>query len=159
MDTNDLIALREIESLKYRYMRCLDTKDWSGFAEVFTPDATAVYGSRLAFTGPGDIVAYMEENLGPSMVTVHQVHHPEITVDGDHASGSWSLMDRVIMTDFRILLDGASIYNDRYERDADGQWRIAHTSYERLYESMISFDDIPSFNMTANRFAPPTDPS
>ena len=38
-------------------------------------------------------------------------------------------------------------------READGQWRIARTTYQRIYEQMISFDDVPSFNLTANRFA------
>lgn len=154
MDANDLVTLRQIEDLKYRYLRALDEKDWDSFAGAFTPEATAVYGSRLAFTGPGEIVSFMQENLGPAMITVHQCHHPEIAIDGDHATGIWSLMDRVIMTDFRILLDGASFYRDRYERNEDGQWRIAHTSYERLYESMVSFDDMPSFKLTANRFDP-----
>lgn len=156
MDVNDLVTIRQIENLKYRYLRSLDEKDWDTFAGVFTPEATAVYGARLAFTGPGEIVSFMQENLGPSMITVHQCHHPEIALDGDHATGIWSLMDRVVMPEFRMLLDGASFYRDRYERCADGEWRIAHTSYERLYESMVSFDDMPSFKLTANRFAPGT---
>lgn len=153
MDVNDLVTYRELEELKYRYFRALDHKDWDLFATVFTPDATAVYGSRLAFTGPGDIVSYMQENLGPTMITLHQVHHPELTVDGDNATGTWSLMDRVIMTEYRFLLDGMSTYRDRYERGDDGVWRIAHTGYERVYESMISFDDMPSFKLTSNKWA------
>ncbi len=153
MDLDDLVAYRQLEELKYRYVRTLDEKDWDRFAEVFTPDATAVYGSRLAFTGPGEIVSYMEENLGPTMITVHQVHHPEFVLNGEQATGTWALMDRVIMTEHRIQLDGAAIYRDRYERGEDGVWRVAHTSYERLYESMFSFDDVPSFDLTANKFA------
>jgi ketosteroid isomerase-like protein len=153
MEPGDLVIIRQIEQLKYRYVRALDTKEWDLFASCFTDDATATYGDRLSFTGPTDIVAFMRENLGPTMLTVHQVHHPEIDVDGDDATGTWSLMDRVIMTEFRFLLDGASIYHDRYRRGADGEWRIAHTGYERLYEQMISFDDVPSFNLTANKFA------
>jgi uncharacterized protein (TIGR02246 family) len=153
MDAADLVTLRQIEELKYRYVRALDTKDWDLFQACFTEDASAVYGERLDFTGPEQIVGFMRENLGPTMITVHQVHHPEISVDGDEATATWSLMDRVIMTEFRFLLDGASIYTDRYRRGADGEWRIAHTSYERLYEQMVSFDDVPSFNLTANKFA------
>jgi ketosteroid isomerase-like protein len=153
MDAADLVTYRELEELKYRYTRALDHKDWDLFASCFTPDATATYGERLDFTGPDQIVAFMRENLGPNMITLHQVHHPEFTVDGDTATGTWSLMDRVIMTEYRFLLDGASTYQDRYERGADGVWRIAHTGYERIYEQMISFDDVPSFNLTANKFA------
>ncbi len=153
MDVNDLVTYRELEDLKYRYFRALDHKDWDLFATVFTPDATAVYGTRLAFTGPGDIVSYMQENLGPNMITLHQAHHPEFEVDGNSATGTWSLQDRVIMTEYRFILDGMSTYQDRYERGEDGIWRIAHTGYERVYESMISFDDLPSYQLTYNKWA------
>ena len=153
MDAQDLVAIRQIEELKYRYVRALDLKDWDLFASCFTADASATYGERLDFTGPDQIVGFMKENLGPTMITVHQVHHPEITVDGDTAVAVWSLMDRVIMTEFRFLLDGASFYADEYRHDPEHGWRISRTSYERVYEQMISFDDVPSFNLTANRFA------
>lgn len=153
MDADDLVTLRELEELKYRYVRALDCKDWDLFASCFTDDATATYGERLDFTGPGEIVAFMRENLGPTMITVHQVHHPELRVDGDVATGTWSLMDRVIMTEYRFLLDGASFYTDEYRRGADGSWRISRTSYERIYEQMVSLDDLASFSLTANRFA------
>ena len=155
MDAADLVTYRELEELKYRYVRALDTKDWDLFGSCFTDDVTAVYGTRLEFTGPEAIVAYMRENLGDDMITLHQVHHPEFELDGDTATGSWGLQDRVIMTAYRLLLDGASYYHDTYRRGADGTWRIARTTYERLYEHMVSMDDVPSFNLTANRFAPP----
>lgn len=153
MDASDLVACREIEQLKYRYVRTLDTKDWDGFRACFTDDAHAVYGDRLVFDGPDEIVGFMRDNLGPTMITLHQVHHPELSVDGDTATGTWGLQDRVIMTEHRLLLDGASYYDDDYRRGADGTWRIARTSYRRLYEHMISMDDVPSFQLTANPWA------
>ena len=99
------------------------------------------------------IVGFMRDNLGPTMITLHQVHHPELSVDGDTATGTWGLQDRVIMTEHRLLLDGASYYDDDYRRGADGTWRIARTSYRRLYEHMISMDDVPSFQLTATPWA------
>lgn len=155
MGDDDLWTFRRLEALKYRYVRGLDTKDWDLFASCFTDDATAHYGDRLDFSGRDEIVGYMRETLGPSMITVHQVHQPELAIEGagDEATGTWGLMDRVVMTEYRLLLDGASFYRDRYRRDSDGTWRISHTSYERLYEQMVSMDDLPSFKLTANRFA------
>ena len=153
MDVADLLAIRAIEELKYRYVRALDHKDWDLFRSCFAEDATASYGGRLDFASAQETVDYMSSTLGPSMITVHQVHQPEIVLDGDAATGTWALMDRVIMTEYRLLLDGASTYHDRYARGADGAWRIVHTGYERIYEQMVSFDDVPSFNLTANKFA------
>ena len=153
MEQTDLLAVRAIEQLKYRYLRALDSKDWDLLRSTFTADATANYGDRLEFSNPDDLVAFMRENLGPDMVTLHQVHHPEIDVAGDSATGRWSLQDRIVMTGYRLLLDGASLYEDRYSRGADGEWRISHTGYVRLYEHTVAMDDLPSFALTHNHFA------
>lgn len=147
MEPTDLATIREIEQLKYRYVRAIDTKDWDLFRSTLADDVTATYGERLVFDDADSIVAYLRDALGPTMVTLHQVHHPEITVDGDDATGRWSLQDRVIMTEHRMILDGASSYDDRYRRGADGAWRIARTSYTRLYEYTLSLDDLPSLRM------------
>ena len=47
------------------------------------------------------------------------------------------------------IIAGAAYYQDRYERAADGAWRIAHTGYVRTYEIMMSLDDLPSFKFLA----------
>ena len=83
------------------------------------------------------------------MITVHRAGQPEITVDGDTAHGTWSFEDTVIATQYRVVITGAAFYRDRYERGADGRWRIAHTGYVRTYEAMMSLDDLPSFRITA----------
>ena len=135
----------DIERLKYRYIRFLDTKDWDGFEDCFTPDATGDYNG-LAFETRDALVDYMRANLGPEVVTMHHVHHPEIDVDGDTATGRWYLHDRVIAEAFRFALEGAAFYEDRYVRTEDG-WRIAHTGYRRTYELTWSLDDVPSLKV------------
>ena len=84
---------------------------------------------------------------------MHAAGQPEITVDGDTATGSWRFEDTVIATEHRVVIAGAAFYQDRYERGADGAWRIAHTGYVRTYEAMMSLDDLPSFKFLAG---PPT---
>jgi SnoaL-like domain len=172
---DDLLTLREIEQLKYRYLRTLDLKDWEGFAQVFEPDATGSYGAGLEFGSAEEIVTFMRESLGPDIITVHQVHHPEIELAGTAepgsagpgsrgagsgerltASGTWMLMDRVIAVSHGVLVDGASVYRDEYRCGSDGQWRISHTGYERIYEATMSLADWPSWQLTANRFAAST---
>jgi hypothetical protein len=152
---DDLVTLREIEALTYRYLRTLDCKDWDGFAEVFEPEATGSYGEGLEFGSAAEIVAFMRKSLGPDIITVHQVHHPEITVtdSGDAARGTWMLMDRVIAVSHGVLVEGAAMYRDEYRRGSDGAWRILRTGYERIYESTLSLADWPSWKLTANRFA------
>ena len=155
MTPDDLVTLREIEELKYRYLRTLDCKDWDGFAEVFEPGATGSYGEGLEFGSATEIVSFMRESLGADIITVHQVHHPEIALSesGRTASGTWMLMDRVIAVSHGVLLEGAAVYRDEYRRGSDGAWRIARTGHERIYESTLALADWPSWKLTANRFA------
>jgi ketosteroid isomerase-like protein len=152
MDIRDLIERRAIEELKYRYMRAVDSKDWDLLATTLEPDVTAVYGNRLTFAGAAELVAMLSTLMDNSKITVHHLHQPEIEIDGDTATGTWALMDRVIRKKERTMLEGAAIYNDQYRRGADGAWRISRTTYERLYESEISLDDLPTFTLTADRF-------
>jgi ketosteroid isomerase-like protein len=153
MDVQDLVECRAIEELKYRYMRAVDTKDWELLASTLEPDVTAEYGDRLSFAGAAELVRTLSRIMTNATITVHRLHQPEIELDGDTATGIWALTDRVIRKKDRVMVEGASIYRDRYRRGADGAWRIARTAYERLYESEVSLDDAPTFTLTADRFA------
>jgi hypothetical protein len=150
----EMVTLEEIRQLKYRYLRYVDQKRWDEMADVFTADATVDYGTRvygkpLKITGRDDIIAFFRAKLGYDVITVHAAGQPEITVDGDTATGTWRFEDTVIAMEHRIVVTGAAFYQDRYERGADGRWRIAHTGYVRTYEAMMSLDDLPSFRLTA----------
>jgi hypothetical protein len=153
----DLVALEEIRQVKYRYLRCVDLKLWDEMADVFTADATADYGTHavrgsLSLHGRDEILGYLRENLGPSIITVHRCGQPEITIDGDDATGTWSFEDTVMAMDFRVVIKGAAFYEDTYRRGDDGRWRISHIGYTRIYETMSSFDDTPSLKFLANKW-------
>ncbi|MFD4291737.1 nuclear transport factor 2 family protein [Rhodococcus sp. NPDC058505] len=149
----DLEALAEITKLKHRYTRALDTKDWELFRETLLPDATATYGEHLRFEDRDALCSFMEITLGPHVLTEHLCGQPEIDITGDSAAGTWVLADTVIIPEDGMLLRGAAFYHDRYARDESGEWRIAHTGYERTYELVISLADMPSLQLTSNRWA------
>lgn len=155
----DLVAIEQIKQLKYRYFRALDLKTWDVFGDCLATDVDARYGTKamgkpLDFTTREQVVEYMQANLGESIVTIHIANHPEITVDGDTASGSWAFEDTVIVPDFKVQIRGGGYYRDTYRRDADGAWRISSTAYDRIYEAMTSLEDTPSFKLIANRWDP-----
>ena len=155
----DLVAIEEIRQLKYRYFRTLDLKLWDEFGDCLAEDVVARYGTQamdkpLHYDNRKDLVEFMSGNLGPGIVTIHIASHPEISVDGDTATGSWGFEDTVIVPDFKVIIRGGGYYVDEYRRDADGKWRIAATKYERIYEAMTSLDDTPSFKLIANRWDP-----
>jgi hypothetical protein len=124
----DVETLEGLRQLKYRYLRTLDLKQWDEFARTLAPDVEASYGPKLRFSGREAVVDFMTSSLPPTIITVHHCHHPELTVDGDTATGTWYLDDRVIITEQRMLLTGAAFYDDTYTRGADGTSRISRTT-------------------------------
>ena len=145
MTPDDVADTEAIKQLKYRYLRTLDLKQWDEFTECFVPEATGDYAG-LAFEDRDALVAYMRENLGEGLISMHHAHHPEISVDGDSAEGRWYLEDKVIVPAFDFVLEGAAFYTDRYARTPDG-WRITHTGYRRTYEVTMSTADLASYTV------------
>ncbi|MBC9731938.1 nuclear transport factor 2 family protein [Nocardioides marmotae] len=139
---NPVDDVAAITRLKYRYLRCLDTKEWDGFAACFAPDATADYNG-LVFDDPESLVDYMRRNMGDGVLTMHQAHHPEIDVDADdpdRATGTWYLHDKVIVDAVRFALEGGATYSDVYTR-IEGEWRILRTGYRRTFELTWNLDE------------------
>lgn len=135
----------DIKQVKYRYLRALDTKNWDDFADTLTEDVAGDYGQSLGealhFTERAPLVEFMKQSLGPEIITEHRVAHPEIVVDGDEATGTWYLQDRVIAPDFNFMLIGAAFYHDRYRRTSAG-WKISATGYDRTYDATMSLEGL-----------------
>lgn len=143
MDTAQrLIAIHEIEQLKARYFRCMDTKDWAGLEAVFTPDvltdfreSTQPHDESLLIEGAARYIAVLAPILEP-LVTVHHGHMPEIEIISETtATGIWAMEDKLWApegsgTPWRRL-HGYGHYHERYEKQ-DGQWRISAIRLTRL---------------------------
>lgn len=152
---NDLHEIEAIKRLKYKYLRCLDLKQWDEMEECFTADATAAYGDgKYSFGNRDEIMRFLRDALGPShMITSHRVQQPEIDLLGPaSATGVWALDDTVIETNANIVIRGAAFYRDEYVK-VGGEWKIKSTGYERIFEEMFSRRDTPSWQLTANRWA------
>lgn len=138
-DVERLLAINQISNLKARYFRCMDTKDWAGFAAVFTPDAVADYtpeGGRQAdwtATGAANIVALVKGVVAPA-ITVHHGHMPEIEVSSpETASGIWAMEDSIWWPagSRRQTLHGLGHYHETY-RKIGGEWLIKTLKLTRL---------------------------
>ena len=77
----------EIQRVKYRYLRALDTKHWDEFADTLTEDIVGDYGSSVGkehhFTDRDSLVEFMRSAMPATVLTEHRVTHPEIDVDGE----------------------------------------------------------------------------
>jgi SnoaL-like domain len=128
--------VESIRRLKYTYFRLLDTKQFRELGNLFVADGTTAYeAGTLRQEGRAAIVDFLTGSLGdPGIISLHNGHHPEIDVHGDGtATGIWYLEDRVIVPAFDLVLGGTALYEDEYVID-DGEWRIKHTGYDRIYE-------------------------
>lgn len=137
-------ALDEIEAirqLKYRYLRAVDLKLWDLLASTFAVDAVSAYdGGKNAYVGRDAIVKWLRGAMENHVVTMHQVHHPEIELlSPATAKGTWHLEDRVINDGPALpempahsILFGTAYYQDEYVK-RDGEWQISRTGYERVY--------------------------
>lgn len=128
-ELNDWLA---ICGLKARYCRLMDTKDWAGYRELFTED----YELDVSQAGGPPLIRGREDALQMVLATIehaitaHQVHTPEIQLNGDTATGIWAMQDRVIFPNGPSIT-GYGHYTERYVR-RDGEWRIAASKLTRL---------------------------
>jgi hypothetical protein len=141
-----------IMELKHRYVRCVDLRDWDGLAATLAPEMTARYRVDLSTEGADALVTELRTRLTADRITVHQLGHPSIGIDGDEASATWTMADRTICTDLRCVVEGASVSYDHYRRDPERGWLITAVSYDRFCETTVSLDDLPSFAVRATPF-------
>ena len=128
--------IEAIKQVKYRYFRCLDTKDWDGIRETLAEDARSAYdGGKYSYDGREAIVQFLKDALGnPKVVSRHHGHHPEIELTSNaSARGVWYLEDYVLFRETNVVVRGAAFYHDEYEKIGD-RWLIKSTGYERTYE-------------------------
>ncbi|MDD7812801.1 nuclear transport factor 2 family protein [Mycobacterium sp. CSUR Q5927] len=149
---SDLENIEAIKQVKYRYLRALDTKHWDDFAATLAEDVTADYGKSMGtehkFTDRDSLVDFMRSSLPANVISEHRVSHPEITLTGpDTASGIWYLQDRVIMSEYDLMLIGAAFYHDQYRRTSEG-WKISDTGYQRTYDATMPLSSVPGFKVT-----------
>lgn len=139
-----LLEIEEIRGLKARYCRYLDTKDWTGFAGLFTADAVMDVREdtgNAPVCGIAAIVAQVRFAVDAA-ASSHQVHTPEITLDGpDSARAVWAMQDRVVWQTGQSPVPGvASItgygqYHESYRREG-GVWKIAALRLSRFHVDM-----------------------
>lgn len=143
-----LEEVEAIRQLKYRYLRAVDCKLWDLLASTFAHDAVSAYDSgKNAYVGRDAIVGWLRKAMENRVVTMHQVHHPEIELTSDStARGTWYLEDRVINDGPALpempahsILFGTAYYADEYVK-RDGKWLIYRTGYERIYVEIRPFE-------------------
>lgn len=136
-DTEKLLAIHEITILKARYFRFVDTKDWDGLRDLFTPDALIFYPEARDEPDVRDVAIPFIVAALKDAVTVHHGHMPEIEILSDsQARAVWAMEDLVYRADPASGLPGGQShgfghYHEDYVRSG-GRWLIHRLTLTRL---------------------------
>jgi uncharacterized protein (TIGR02246 family) len=130
-----LEAIEEIRALKAKYCRCVDTKDWEGFATIFTEDLVIDFGESTSHPqSKSEFVSSAARHFAKNL-SVHQVHNGEVEfLDAAHARAIWPMYDLVEKTsadsDYASHT-GWGHYTEEY-RKRDGRWLCSRTQLTRI---------------------------
>jgi hypothetical protein len=145
--------LREIEAirlLKARYFRCIDTKEWDTWLDLFTDDATLSWDQAVSTFGADPkrseslrgrqaIAGFVPVNLAKAQ-TVHQGFTGEIEIISDtDARAIWPMED--IVDYGGNVFHGYGHYHETYRKE-HGRWRIATEHLSRIRLSQTFRDSI-----------------
>lgn len=127
----------EIANVKARYCVASDKTPTdaaaalAGFREVFTNDVVGDYGFRV-FTGFDDLTGFMTTAVaGNSEWMLHMLHTPCIVVDGDRATGDWTVSSQMKRRESGQIDTVLGRYSDEFIRTESG-WKICRVGFERL---------------------------
>ena len=138
----ELRDIQAIHRLKARYFRAMDCKDWTALEAVFAPDliadfraSTGGHDASLLTHGAAAYVAGLAPVL-EHVITVHQGHMPEITVESPtEARGIWAMEDKLWPGEGSALpfkwMHGYGHYHERYVKHDNG-WFIQEIRLSRL---------------------------
>jgi hypothetical protein len=141
--------LYEIQLLKARYVRYMDTRQWEAWRELFTDDfeyyidtSWKPESTTPTFKGADELIAYLSASE-PTKITIHQCHTPEIEFLGENtATGIWALFSWTDEPSRDFAVKNYGHYHDRYQREEDGCWRISAIHLTRLRQNRI--ENLPS---------------
>jgi len=145
-DAANRLVIDAIHSLKARYFRYLDTKDWGAWRDQFADDAVMIVDHAVSVggadaqaaqpvVGAGAIVAHVRSIID-SASTVHHGHMPELEVlSSSTARGVWAMADIVAWPDGRQIR-GYGHYHEEY-RLVGRSWKIQRLHLTRLRIDLI----------------------
>ena len=133
----------EIEDVLTRYAWAIDTREFDGLDEVFTPDAFVDYTSAGGIKGDyPEVKAWLASVLPHFPAYQHLVTNKDIRIDGDAAtsrSGFYNPMGQDAGDGSLSFFFVGGEYHDQLVRTAKG-WRIK----ERIEKTVWADGDVPA---------------
>ena len=121
-----LESIQAISILKADYCdACDDDHNGDAVAKLFCDDGIWEFAGRPQVAGKTAIAAYMYSirDAGAMACSAHLLSNPRITVNGDHAHGSWRFVMLYTSSDGHSFYRIIGRYQDSFIRQ-DGNWRF-----------------------------------
>ena len=132
----DEVVLSDEEQLAevyYRYAYGIDFDCFPLYDEVFTPDATIIYGDDRPYDPRGAMDMLKFERQG-SCRCVHTGYIDDVRIDGDYATASFYLRATYLPPSYEVTMESIqreviwARYKLAYKR-MDGGWRISQLNF------------------------------
>ncbi len=128
-----LEAIEAIKALKHKYFRALDQELFDEVSSCFSSDAAIDYGAAGSYDAVADFVTMISDYARTNTAKgIHQGYNPEITVNGDTATGIWVCSYLSVDVEKGVSFKQTGVYEDRYVLE-NGEWRIQHTANRPLF--------------------------
>lgn len=122
-----LIDIRKIQDMKFKYWWCIDLQLWDMAADVFTEDIQYLCNGHGGPISGKEQVARMAQSCPEAlMIPTHMGHNPIIHFTGPNTARILvQLHDHHTMKANHTLRDGWGLYVDDLVKCSDGCWRIS----------------------------------
>ena len=134
-----LIDRAQVHDLLLAYARCVDTKDWDSFADLFAPEGELV--TPFGSIGHDQLARAIESMLRPFGATHHMFANIGIEIDGDIARSNHYLQATHLpdptVTGAHAVIGGW--YNNTYRRTDNG-WRFVTIDLSFVWSDGMPFE-------------------
>ena len=114
-----------------RYVDAVNDRDEAAWLDTWCEDGTwELMGQRMEGREAG--VGFLRAAFASLEAVIQQATGGVIEIDGDEATGRWTISEHAKTVDGSTMLLIGS-YSDRYLRTSDG-WRFAHRGLVTLYQ-------------------------
>ena len=133
-DTEQLLALEEIKTLKARRDRACDTKDWELYRSLHADDHVSHNEGFERWESADVMIENVSRLLDETKISVHHSHTPDITFESPvKARGIWGMEDMIFDAETKeLLIHGFGFYHETYE-NRDGTWLFTSRQLKRVH--------------------------
>jgi hypothetical protein len=138
MRVKKLEDLEEIKKLHQKYISLMDNLRYEDLLDLFTQDATSEIRNMGVKRGRQELaevyLGVLARKRGSVRYDGHMAVHPEISVDGDTARGTWL----IYMLFSKPTIQWVQGRNEVEYRKENGIWKISKLKFTRTLASDLS---------------------